>query len=251
MEETSWAEMPGNHLDWSALVPDHDWELYRHVLEPSLKEGVRFSLGGGFAYSTYTHRWRNTKDMDVYLRPTDRQVMVDLVTRAGFEDYFDRSPYDRSWIYRGYRDGTIFDVIWEMANHRAAVDDQWLARAQNIEVRGLRLSALAVEELFWAKLYVFQRERCDWPDLLNLLFAQGEHFDWRHLLDRVGEDAPLVGAVLQVFAWMCPESAGRLPEWIWSRLGLSAPGQERGCCDDRQRIRLLDSRDWFGPVETP
>ena len=29
---------------------------------------------------------------------------------------------------------------------------------------------LPPEELIWAKLYVLQRDRSDWPDILNLLY---------------------------------------------------------------------------------
>jgi hypothetical protein len=229
------------------LIPPHDWALYRVVLEKALAQGLRFALGGGLAFSAYARRWRNTKDMDLYVLPDDRQAMIDLVRTSGFADYFEQEPYDRRWIYRSYRERVIVDVIWQMANQRAAVDDRWLSRGTEVTIHGVTVRLLSVEELIWAKLYVLQRDRCDWPDLLNLIYVQGGQLDWSYLLDQLGEDAPVLGGVMSVLGWMCPTRAQQLPEWIWTRLGLFKPPTGPDCQENRRRVRLLDSRDWFGP----
>lgn len=234
-------------MDLSELIPEQEWRLHRAVLEAAAARGLPFALGGGLAFSAYSGRWRNTKDMDLFLLPTDREAMIAAVTGGGFDDYYEQEPYDRSWIYRGFRDGVIVDVIWQMANHRAPVDEAWLTRGQEVEVRGFCLKLVPPEEMLFSKLYVVQRTRCDWPDLLNVLSARGPEMDWEHLLRRVGEDAPLLGALVHLFRWMCPERARDLPPWIWRRMGLYEPesGQDG---DDRHRVALLDSRDWFGPA---
>lgn len=229
------------------LIPQHDWALYRVVLEAAQRQGLRFALGGGLAYSAYAQRWRNTKDMDLYVLPEERQPMIDVVKASGFADYFNRDPYDRNWIFRGYREGVIVDVIWQMANQRAKVDDAWLTRGMETTIRGVTVRLLSVEELIWAKLYVLQRERCDWPDLLNVIYVQGPQMDWAYLLDQVGEDARVLGGVLSLLGWMCPERAQQLPEWLWERVGLLRPPPGLDCRENRRRVRLLDTRDWFGP----
>lgn len=229
------------------LISPHDWTLYRVVLEAAQRQGMRFALGGGFAFSAYARRWRDTKDMDLYVLPDERQAMIEIVLASGFADYFEREPYDRNWIFRGYREGVIVDVIWQMANQRAKVDDRWLTRGPEITIRGLTVRLLAVEDLIWAKLYVLQRERCDWPDLLNVIYVQGPQMDWNYLLEQVGDDAAVLGGVLHLLGWMCPERAQELPEWIWPRVGLLKPRPGPDCRENRRRIRLLDTRDWFGP----
>jgi hypothetical protein len=125
-------------------------------------------------------------------------------------------------------------------------------------MHGARIGMLPAEELIFAKLYVMQRERCDWPDLLNILWARGRRLDWLRLLDLAGEDAALVGGLLSVFGWLCPAEARRLPDWLWARLGI-APPSERGLAGEltgrmaeaererRDPVRLLDSRPWFAP----
>ena len=172
--------------------------------------------------------------------------MISMLRYLGFGDYHELLPYDRNWIYRGYKDGGIVDVIWQMANYRTACGDDWLTRGPTIMLYDQSVRLLAPEELMWSKLYVMQRERCDWPDLLNIVHAVGPEMDWDHLLRCVGDDAPLVGGLLNVFGWLCPARARQLPEWLWDRLGLRGPDQGPSCEDNPKHVRLLDSRDWFG-----
>lgn len=229
------------------MIPEEDWPHYQAVLQAAIDRGVPFALGGGLAFSVYSQRPRFTKDIDLYILHRDRDVMIHVLHQAGFVDYFDQVPYDRSWIYRGVHGRAIADLIWAMANQRAWTDDAWLVRSRHVNLRGLRVLMLPAEELIWTKLYVLQRDRSDWPDLLNLLNCEGPDLDWEHLIRRVGEDALLLGAVLMVFAWMCPGRAAELPQWIWPRMGLLPPLKGPNCSEDRSRVALLDSRDWFGP----
>ena len=52
------------------------------------------------------------------------------------ETLYEKLPYDRHWIYRGYKGESIVDVMWGMPNRRAVVDDEWLTRGPEIEVHG-------------------------------------------------------------------------------------------------------------------
>src|SRR5437660_1651645 len=110
-------------LDWSEVVPAAQWAVFQPVLEAVNAGGPAFALGGGLAFSAYSGRKRNTKDMDLFVRPAARQRMMGILTRLDFKDLYEQLPYDRNWIYRGYKDGGIVDIIWQMANYRTAVDD--------------------------------------------------------------------------------------------------------------------------------
>jgi hypothetical protein len=216
-------------------------------MDEARKAGVRFAFGGAFATAVYTGELRNTKDFDFYILPEDREAMTQAIARAGLTDYFDELPYDRSWIYRAKRGEVLVDAIWAMANQRALVDHLWLSHGPLVEIRGEQVRAIPIEELIWAKLYVLQRERTDWGDVLNLIAAQTDGIDWEHLLQRLGDDAPLLAAVLCVFAWLDPNDAARIPATVWQRLDL--PGPRTGPhVDSRARAALIDSRPWFRPV---
>lgn len=205
---------------------------------------LRFMLGGGFALATFTGRWRDTKDIDFYIHPADRKKAVAAMTKAGFGDYYARLPYDRNWIYRSLRSDCIVDLIWSMANQRAQVDDQWFARAAPFTIRGQQVQVIPVEEFFWCKLYIMQRDHCDWTDLFNLLYAQGPSIDWDHLLDRLEDDSPLLQGLLTVYAWLCQKHIRKLPASLWHRLNFEPP-YVPPCPPGRNRISLLDSRRWF------
>jgi hypothetical protein len=228
---------------WAEQVPSDEWAVYDAVIDAVEKSGVPFMVGGGFAFSTLAHRWRNTKDLDFFIREQDRETVIRVVNGLGFEDYFDDKPYDRAWIYRGYKDGLIIDSIWQFANKRAQVDDGFLEHAPWVNVHGRTFRILSPEDLCWAKLYVFQRERFDWPDLLNVLDVQAAMMDWDYLLERLGEDRPLLGGLLSVFGWMRPEQALAVPAQVWQACGVRQPRATR---NDPHRVVLLDSRDWFG-----
>lgn len=233
---------------WASAISEEDWNPYREALQALRQAGIPFLLGGGFALASYTGRWRDTKDIDFYIKPSDRDRAVAALAAAGFTDYFKRLPYDRKWIYRSTKDGVIVDIIWSMANQRAQVDEIWFERAVKVSIRGEQLSVIPKEELVWCKLYILQRDHCDWTDVFNLLYACSDSLDWEHLLRRLEDDAPLLKALLTVYGWLCPNYIWRLPESLWLALEMPVPSSApppRG----RERIRLLDSRYWFAALK--
>ncbi len=216
------------------------------MIQEARSAGVRFAFGGAFATAVFTGELRNTKDFDFYILPEDRDAMKEATGLAGLTDHFDRLPYDRSWIYRASEGDVLVDSIWAMANQRAYVEPTWLTRGPLVEIRGEQLRAIPIEELIWSKLYVLQRGRTDWGDVLNLISAQTNSIDWDHLLDRLSTDAPLLTAVLAVFAWLDPGRAQSIPQSVWNRLGLMPTGPDaQSSAEIQARAGLLDSRPWF------
>lgn len=225
-------------------VPEDQFQIYSQVIASARARRIPFAVGGAFGYGAYTGVWRNTKDLDLYILPQDREAMLAVFTQAGLEDYYPRLAYDRRWIHRGFANGIIVDIMWAMANQRAEVDSHWLNGGREFELNGLRLRALPAEELLWAKLYVLQRERCDWQDVLNIVGAAGRTLDWDRLLARLGDDLPVLRAVLSLFAWIAPGLACELPGTLWLRVGLPCPEPSAESID-RYRAGLLDLRPWF------
>lgn len=178
--------------------------------------------------------------------PEDVDEAKATLAAAGFVDYYAEKPYDRTWIYRSWCPacGAICDIIWTLPNHRVTVDEYWITGGDACTIRGEALRLIPPEEVIRAKLYIVQKDRCDWPDLINVLHHSGHRMDWARVLRDVGdEDRPLLAALVNLYAWTCPREAVRLPGWVWPRLGLARP-----CPTDETAPRwpLLDSRDWFG-----
>jgi hypothetical protein len=133
-----------------------------------------------------------------------------------------------------------------MANQRAQVDEHWFHTAPAIKIRGESLRLVPMEEFVWCKLYILQRDHCDWTDVLNVLFATGAHLDWNHLLWRLEDDWPLLKSLLILYGWLCPRRAKLLPAYVREKLKMEAPDIPKR--QKRNRIRLLDSRRWFAAL---
>jgi hypothetical protein len=222
---------------------DRCWDIYGEVMRQARERGISFAVGGGIAVATYVPSRIVTKDVDLYVKPSDRDEMIGIVSGMGLRDYFEKSPYQRHWIHRRYCDDTIVDIMWGMPNHRAVVDDGWLENGREVEMCGERFRVLPPEELIWAKIYVLQRDRTDWPDILNIMYAAMPELDWDRLIERAGTDAPLLEALLSIFRWLSPSRAAMVPKWVERKLKTAARGPGSGIPHDD----LLDTRPWFLP----
>lgn len=241
---------PTLQFRWAEAISGEEWPTYKKGMEVLRQAGVPFLLGGGFALAAFTGRWRDTKDIDFYVKPMDKARVVAALTEAGFRDYFARLPYDPKWIYRSVRGDVIVDIIWSMANQRAQVDDLWFKRAAPVRIRGQKLWVVPPEEFMWCKLYILQRDHCDWTDVLNLLYAIGPKLNWAHVLTRLGEDTDLLKALLTLYGFLCPGAARQLPAHLWRQLEMKPPRAPRATLVE-QRIRWLDSRAWFAGLLPP
>lgn len=234
---------------WARLIPEDQWVVFTEAVELARNGGVEFLLGGAMALATFTGRWRNTKDIDLIVRRDDAGRLIEALTAAGFEDYFEREAYDRTWIFRGFKNGVVLDLIWELPNHRVLVDEVFFQSAQPVQLRGKIYRALGIEELVRVKLYVLQRSRCDWVDVLNLLASSVEDVNWDRLMERMGPELPLLHGVLAVFNWMCPGRARWLPAAVRERFALPHIESDDVVAMEARRVRLLDSRPWFAPYQ--
>ncbi|HWN95108.1 MAG TPA: nucleotidyltransferase family protein [Methylomirabilota bacterium] len=235
------------HLAWTKQIPAGEWAIYDRAISALRATGRPFMLAGAFSLATYTGRWRNTKDIDFYVLPEDREPLIQALTRAGFADYYETLPYVRHWIFRAHQGDCIVDIIWAMANQRAQVDEQWFERAAQVSVHGENLLVVPAEELLWCKLYVLQKDRCDWPDIFNLIHAVNDHMDWNHLVDRLGDDLPLLIGLLNVHCWLCPGADLKLPQQL--RAVLPGCAQANGHVENQCHIDWLDTRPWFQRAE--
>jgi hypothetical protein len=151
------------------------------------------------------------------------------------------------------------DVIWQAANKIGVVEPDWRECAAPGELAGVPTWFASVEDLIWLKAFIVQRERCDWPDILNLITAAQGRLDWAWLAERFGPHRMLLQAIIHLFDWTCPLYAGYVPaslrrelrEWAEQHLPLDPEGHhaarasKNGDQPDACRWQLLDSRPWF------
>lgn len=208
------------------------------------RTGVPFAVAGAFALNYHSGLWRGTKDLDVLILPADRERAIAAVTEAGFRDLFPEEAYDRGWIYRATRDGVIFDMIWALANYAGEVDAGWLERS--VEARFLErpVRVVSAADLCGMKLFVFQKQRCDWPDLFNVIRGTAGKLDWDHLLAQAGPHWQLLVGLTAVYDWLCPAETSFIPAGFRQALAAKqqdTPERGGGAC----RAELFDSRPWL------
>lgn len=235
----------GPEARWSALIPEEQWSVFMAGTGALETAGIPYLLHGALAMATYTGHWRNTKDVDVVVRAPNQQRAIGALRAAGFEDYYPQLAYDRSWIFRGVKDGVLFDVIWALPNHRVQIDEGWFEHARPLWLRGRLFATVPAEELIRVKLYVLQRERCDWVDVLNVLAGAVDKIDWTRLVARMDRDLPLLQGALAVFNWLSPHRAELLPRWLRQQFALPEIDVDDPQAAEERRARLFDSRPWF------
>lgn len=221
-------------------APEREW--FTRALQAFNREDVPFMLAGAFGLYQYSGFWRGTKDLDVVVLPEHRERAIAAVEGAGLHDLFPKEPYDREWIFRSTRDGVIVDLIWRLANKADDVDPAWFDRAIRCEFLGEPALVVSAADLCWMKLFVFQRERCDWPDLINVIRGTRGNLDWKHLLREVGPHWRLLCALTDIYDWLCPSEQHFIPaEFRQSLEALRRANIDAGEC----RRDLFDSRPWL------
>ncbi len=231
---------------WPQPLRARERIVFARVLRAMEQAGIPFMIAGAFAIHYYTGLWRNTKDMDLVILPRDREAACEALRRAGMSDYYDVEPYDREWIFRSHEEDEIVDVIWRMANKVDEVTENWFERARVGYFAGWRVRFVPPEELIWMKLFVFQGERCDWPDIINVIRGTEGRVNSDHLLALVGAHWRLLRAVVEIFDWLCPRDRDLIPASFRREL---ARREHRNADRDAEcRNVLLDSRPWLSTV---
>src|SRR5262245_35937441 len=59
---------------WADSIPKTEWRTYKRAIQAVREAHIPFLLGGGFALATFTGRWRDTKDIDFYVKPSARSA---------------------------------------------------------------------------------------------------------------------------------------------------------------------------------
>lgn len=219
--------------------------VYGEALDAMDAQGVRYLLGGAVALNAHSGVWRDTKDLDLFLRPRDASPALDALRGAGFET---ERVYE-SWLGKGWKGEHFVDLIWRNANGLYPVEDEWFDRAEPVRALGRDLPALPLEELLVSKMMVMGRYRYDGADILHVLAATPTPVDWDHLARLAGEHIGLLLAHLHVFRWAYPALRDRVPEAVLTRyaeLARDAPtsyGEFRGRLIDIQSFEV-DVQEW-------
>jgi predicted nucleotidyltransferase len=147
---------------------------------------VPFVLGGGLAI--WARGGPETEhDVDFFVKPEDAERAWSALETAGFRT--EEPP--EGWLYKGFRDGVMVDLIY--APSGLAVDDEFLRRADGMEVHALRMPVMRADDVLVAKLLVLREHQVDYDQVLEIARNVREQIDWDDVRTRTS-DSPFAKA---------------------------------------------------------
>jgi hypothetical protein len=234
--------------------------FYVDALRKLHDTGIPFLVGGAFAFSHYSKVARDTKDIDVFVKPVDCPRVLDAFDRAGYETEL-TFPH---WLGKIRRGPYFMDVIFSSGNAVARVDDLWFDHAPRADVLGVIVRLSPVEEMIWSKAFIQERERFDGADVLHLLRETAPSLDWPRLLMRFGDYWRVLLSHLILFGFVYPDKRQTVPAWVMDellrRLSVSRPNMNSDVCygtllsreqylHDIERTKYRDGRaEPIGPM---
>lgn len=211
-------------------IHDPAAEFYIDALRKLEATTIPFLVGGAFAFSHHAHVPRDTKDIDIFVKPDDCARVLEAFKRSGYTTDL-TFPH---WLGKIHRDGHSMDVIFSSGNGVARVDDLWFDHAVKTNVLGLIVRLSPVEEMIWSKAFIQERERFDGADVLHLLRATGPSLDWPRLLMRFGDHWRVLLSHLILYGFAYPDKRQNVPAWVMDellrRLSVSRPNLQSDVC---------------------
>jgi Uncharacterised nucleotidyltransferase len=176
--------------------------------------GVPHLVAGAYAFFEYTGIFRDTKDLDVFLRERDVEDAFRVLENAGFRTEL----LDPCWIGKAYRGEYFVDLIFSSGNGIAVVDDLWFEHARPARVMGVDVLLAPPEEMIWSKGFVLERERFDGADVNHLMRAVGEELDWDRLLFRFDRYWEVLLSHVMLFRFAYPGERSKVPDRVLETL---------------------------------
>jgi hypothetical protein len=239
-----------------------DAAFYRRTVQVLRRAGVPFLIGGAFALDFHVGTNRRTKDLDVFVRPSDAQRALDELADAGYVT----EMTEPSWLGKAFCGSDFVDVIFAFGNGIAQIDDLWFKHAVPGELWGEPVLFSPLEESLWSKAFVMERERFDGADIAHIILNSAERLDWDRLLARFGEDWRVLLAHLILIGYIYPAERAHIPRRVMADLlcrlskELDVPGDEGLCygaflsrtqyVHDLEKLGMTDARI-LRPHNTP
>ena len=133
---------------------------------------IPFLLGGSLA--SWARGGPQTRhDLDLILKPEDAERALQTLQEAGMRP--ERPPED--WLLKAWDGDTLVDLIY--CPKGLPVDDDLIARGEELSVLGMDIRVMALEDVMATKLLAITEHSLRFEGLLQFARALREQFDWR------------------------------------------------------------------------
>lgn len=145
----------------------------------ALRDGdVPFMLAGGIA--SWARGGPPTEhDVDFMIKPDDVDRAAGVLEHAGFR--IERPPEE--WLVKAFDPkGCMVDLIFCPVH--VPVDDEMLARGDEIEVQAVLMRVMSADDLLATKLLALSEHHCSYESVLEVGRALREQIDWAAVRER-------------------------------------------------------------------
>jgi predicted nucleotidyltransferase len=154
--------------------------------------GIPYVLGGGLA--CWARGGPKTEhDVDLLVKPEDAERAQAALGEAGLR--IECPP--EGWLLKAYEDGILIDLIFDPSG--GTIDDEFFARAEDMEVHAMRLKVAPLEDVITQKVLVLSEQNPDFSSVLELARALREQVDWDEVRERT-KDSPFGAAYFTLLA---------------------------------------------------
>jgi predicted nucleotidyltransferase len=138
---------------------------------------IPFVLGGSLAFWARGGQ-ETTNDLDLMVRPDHVDAARDALIAAGMS----AEDAPENWLVK-VRDGDVLiDLIFHPADME--IDDDVLARSEELEVAAVRMRVMSLEDALATKLNALGEHHLDYEPLLQTARSLREQVDWSRLRER-------------------------------------------------------------------
>ena len=142
--------------------------------------GIAWALGGGLA--CWARGGPETEhDVDLLLKPDDAERALEALGKAGLRT--ERPP--EGWLLKAYDDEVLIDLIFDPQG--GPVDDDFLARSQELEVFAMRMKVAPLEDVLSEKLLALNEQNPNFASVLELARSLREQVDWGEVRRQTNE----------------------------------------------------------------
>jgi hypothetical protein len=141
---------------------------------------IPHALGGGLA--CWARGGPQTEhDVDFVVKPEDAERAQAALGDDGFRIETPPEP----WLLKAFEGDILVDLIFDPQG--GPVDDELLARCDELEVSAMRLPVLPIEDVLVQKLLAITEQEPDYTSVLEIARALREQIDWDEVRERTSE----------------------------------------------------------------
>ena len=140
-------------------------------------ERIPYLVGGGMGC------WARggpptSNDIDLILKREDAERAQNALAQAGMRT--ERPP--EQWLFKAWVDDALIDLIFEPAGIR--VTDDVLERGEELNVGGMQVPVMAIDDIMVTKLLALDEHNADYPGLISIARSLREQIEWEALRER-------------------------------------------------------------------